>query len=131
MTPLALLRTLRAVFRPALAALDDALRIENTADDVIADTWQILDAAATDHHYRVFLQVMAFARNIAHDFEAVGEPHLGDFPQRRVRLLRRCGINARANAALLRARLHGRNLVAITRNAAWLTNELVDCRHRA
>src|SRR5436190_17767793 len=131
MTPLALLRTLRAVFRPALAALDDALRIENTADDVITDTWQILDAAATDHHHRVFLQVMAFALNIAHNFEAVGEAHLGDFPQSRVRLLRRCGINARANAAFLRARLHRRNLVAITRKAAWLTNELVDCRHRA
>src|SRR6185437_6155737 len=53
------LRTLRAVFRPALLAVLDALRIEDAAENMVAHAGQILDAAAADHHHRVFLQVMA------------------------------------------------------------------------
>ena len=48
---------------------------------MVAHARKILDAAAADHHHRVFLQVVAFARNVADDLEAVGQTHLGDLAQ--------------------------------------------------
>src|SRR5262249_39854120 len=72
---------------------------------------------------------MALARDIADHLEAVGEPHLGDLAQGRVRLLRRRRIDARAHAALLRARLQGGNLVASLDLHPRLADELIDRRH--
>src|SRR5262245_22888770 len=123
------LRPLCSVFRPALLAVLDALRVEHAAQDVVAHARQILDAAAADHHHRVFLQVMALARDVADDLEPVGETHLGDLAQRRVRLLRRGRVDARANAALLRARLQRRHLVARLHLHPRLADQLVDRRH--
>src|SRR5271156_1051575 len=106
------LRTLGAVFRPALLAVLDSLGVQHAAQDVVADAGQVLDAAATDHDHRMLLQVVALAGDIADDLEAVGQPHLGDLAERRIRLLRRRRIDARAHAALLRRLLQGRNLLA-------------------
>src|ERR1700681_4216212 len=91
------LRTLRAVLRTALPAVLDALGIEGGAENVVAHAGQILDAAATDHDHGVLLKVMAFTGNVADDFEAIGQAHLGDLAKRRVRLLRGRGVDARAN----------------------------------
>src|ERR1700738_533845 len=95
------LRPLGAVLRAALVAVLDALRVEHAAQDVIANARQILDAAAADHHHRVLLQIVPLARDIADDLEAVGQANFGDLAQRRVRLLRRRRIDARANTTLL------------------------------
>src|ERR1700730_13431566 len=73
-----LLRPFCSVFRSPLLAVFYALRVEHAAQDVIAHAGQILDAAAADHHHRMFLQVMALARDVADHLEAVGQPHLGD-----------------------------------------------------
>src|ERR1700710_2547643 len=102
-------RTLRAVLGTALLTVLDALRIEDAAENVVAHARQILDAAAADHDHGMFLQVVAFTRNVTDDFEAVGQTHLGDLTKRRVRLLRGRRVNARANAALLRALLQRRH----------------------
>src|SRR6195952_5312062 len=126
---LSLLRTLGAIERAALLAVLDTLGVQHAADDVVAHAGKVLDAAAADQHDAVFLQVMAFARNVGQRFEAVGQTHLGDLAQRGVRLLRRRGVDAGADGALLRALLQGRNLVALGLDAARLANELVDCRH--
>src|SRR5215468_7724295 len=69
-----LLRPLGAVLGPALAAVLDALGVERAADDVVAHAGQVLDAAAADHHHRVLLQIVALARDVAGDLEAVGQP---------------------------------------------------------
>src|SRR5882672_5405216 len=124
-----LLRTLRAVLRTALLAVLDALRIEGAANDVIAHAGQVLDATAADHDHRMFLQVMAFARDVAHHLVAVGEAHLGDLAQRRVGLLRRGRVDAGAYAALLRAGFERRHLVARGEAVALLADQLVDGRH--
>src|SRR5262249_57217475 len=92
-----LLRPLGAVFRPALAAILDALRVERAADDVIAHARQILDAAAADEDDRMLLQVVTLARDVAGHLEPVGEAHAGHLAQRRVRLLRRRRVDARAD----------------------------------
>src|ERR1700743_2965197 len=126
---ISLLRTLGAIERAALLAILHALRVEHAADDVIANARKILHAAATDQHDAVFLQIMAFARNISQRFEAVGQTYLGNLTQRGVRLLRRRGVDAGADGALLRALLQGRNLVTLRLGAARLANKLIDCRH--
>ena len=61
--------------------------------------------------------------------EAVGEADFGDLAERGVRLLRRRRVDTRADAALLRIGLHGRNLVALHRRYARLADQLVDGRH--
>src|SRR3954453_7103225 len=61
---LVLLRPLGAVFGAALPPVLDALRVGGCEDDVIANAWQGLDGVAADQHDRVFLQVVALARNV-------------------------------------------------------------------
>src|SRR5277367_5182629 len=75
---ISLLRTLGAIERATLSTILDALRIEYTADQ----------------HDAVFLQIVAFARDVSQRLKTVGQTHLGDLTQRRVRLLRRRGIDA-------------------------------------
>src|SRR4051812_18089303 len=89
-----LLRALGAVLRTALTPLRHAGTVERAAHGVIAHTGQVFDAAAADQHDRVFLQVVTFAADVADDLEAVRQAHLGDFAQRRVRLLRSRRVNA-------------------------------------
>src|ERR1700676_4064788 len=122
-------RTLRAILRTALLAILDALGIEDAAENVVAHARQILDAAATDHDHGVFLKVVTFTRNVADDFETVGEAHLGDLAERRVRLLRGRGVDARAHAALLRRLLQRRHLLARFLRHPRLADQMVDGWH--
>src|SRR3954453_24105026 len=126
-----LFRTLCAVLRTALLTVLDALSVEDAAEDVVAHAGQILDATAADHDYGVLLEVMTLTRDVADHLEAIGQAHLGDLAQRRVRLLRRRGVDARAHAALLRALLHRRHLVAVYRRLSRLANELIYRWHSA
>src|SRR5215468_2799579 len=123
------LRPLGSVLRTALAALGDAGGVERAAHRVVAHARQVLDAAAADQHDRVLLQVVAFAADVADDFETVGQAHLGDLAQRRVRLLRRRRIDARADAAALRAVFQRRRRALVALRAAGLAHQLIDCRH--
>src|SRR5690606_23622871 len=125
-----LLRTLCAVFRTTLLAVLDALGVKDATDDVVAYARQVLDATATDHHHRVLLKVMAFARNVTDHLKAIGQANLGDLAQRGIRLLGRRRVDARADAPLLRVLLHGRNLVTRRRRLARLADQLVYGRHQ-
>ena len=96
--------------RAALHPLGDADGVERSADDVITNTREILDTAAADEHDRVLLEVVADARDVGRDFDPVRQTNAGNLAERRVRLLRGRGVDARADAALLRARLQRRRL---------------------
>src|SRR5439155_2318616 len=104
-------------------------RVERAADDVIADARQILHAAAADEHERVLLQVVADARDVRRDFDAVRQPHARHFSERGVRFLRRLSEHANADAALLRAVLQRRALRLAHDLLPAGTNKLTDCRH--
>src|SRR6516164_3923345 len=121
--------SLCSVFRSPLFPVFHALRIEHTAQDVIAHAGQILHAAAADHHHRVLLQIVALAGNVADHFKAVGQPHLGDLAQRRVWLLWRRRVDAGADTALLRALLQRWHFPLRVLRHARLANELVNGRH--
>src|SRR5713226_2447715 len=122
-------RTLRAVFRTALLTVLDALGIEDAAENVVTHAGQILDAAAADHDHGVLLKVVTLTRNVADHLEAVGQAHLGNLAERRVRLLRGRGVDTRANAALLRRLLQRRHLLARLLYDARTCDQLVDRRH--
>src|SRR3954451_11329187 len=93
---------LDAVEGAGLLAVGDPGGVEGAADDLVAHARQILDASAADEDDRVLLKVVALAGDVGGDLHAVRQPHAGDLPQRRVRLLRGHGGDARADAALLR-----------------------------
>src|SRR3982751_787058 len=131
---------LHAVLRAGLLAVGHACGVERPADDLVAHARQVLDAAAANEHDRVLLQVVALARDVARDLHAVRQPHAGDLPQSRVRLLRRGRVDARADAAALRsredllaalARLETRRRQLLLGLLAALADELVDARHAA
>src|ERR1700733_6041430 len=124
------LRALGAVLRAALAALADAGAIERATHGVVAHTGQILHAAAADQHHRVLLQIVPFTADVAGDLVAVGEAHAAYLAQRRVGLLRRRGVHARADAALLRRRAERRHLGFLRPGPARLPDQLTGGRHR-
>src|SRR5439155_1596866 len=124
-----LARLLRAVLRAGLLAIGDARGVEGGADHLVAVAGQVLDAAAADEHDRVLLQVVALARDVGADLDAVREPHARDLPQRRVRLLGRHRRDARAHAAPLRRALERGGLRLLALGRASLANELIDGRH--
>src|SRR5207249_5016640 len=124
-----LLRSLRSVLRPTLAAVLHADRIQRATHDVIAHSRQILDTPAANQHHRVLLQVVADARNIRGDFDAIGEPYASDLAQGRVRLLGRRRVNARADTALLRRTLEGRRALLRTHANSPLLHQLLNRRH--
>src|SRR4051794_20230035 len=124
-----LLRSLRAVLRSPLHPSLHADRVERAANDVVTDARQVLDAAATNQDQRMLLQVVADARDVRGDLDAVRQPHARDLAQRGVRLLRRLGEHADADAALLRAVLQRRALGLAHDLLAAGTNELTDSRH--
>src|SRR5436190_1508973 len=126
---LRLLRALGAVLGTRLLAILDALQVERAAHDVVAHARQVLHTAAAHEHDAVFLQVVAFTADVADDFEPVGQAHLGDLAQGRVRLLRRGGVHAGANPAALRRVLHRRRLALGDLGLAALAHELVDSGH--
>jgi hypothetical protein len=77
----------------------------------------------------VLLQVVAFAADVGNDLEAVRQAHLGDLAQGGVGLFGRRGIDARADAAALRAVLHRGALGLGLLDLAPVTHELVDGWH--
>src|SRR5688572_3226721 len=126
---LSLLRSLGPVLGAALVALGDADGVQRSTDDVIANTRKVLHTASANEHDRVLLEVVPDARDIGRDFDAVGETDTRDLAERGVRLLGGRRVNARANAALLRARLQCRRLRLVLDGVTASGNKLVDRWH--
>src|SRR4029077_102970 len=123
------LRLLGPVLGPALPPARHPRGVQRPADDVVPDAREILHAAASDEHNRVLLQVVAHPRDVGRHLDPVGQAHPGDFPERRVRLLRRRGIHADADPALLRTGVHGGRLGLLPHRFAAIPHKLIDRRH--
>ena len=120
---------LRPVLGASLLPIRDALRVEDAADDVIADAGQIAHATAADEHDRVLLKIVAFAGNVGRHFDPVGKADASHLPEGRVRLLRRHDFDLQANPALLRAPHHGGMLRLAVLLGPRRANQLIDRRH--
>src|SRR3954470_8806744 len=120
---------LRAVAAASLLAVADTLGVERAADDLVTDAGQVLHPATAHEHHRVLLQVVADARDVRGHLDAAGEADAGDLAQRRVRLLRRGRVDARAHTAALRGTLQRRGLGLLDLVLAALADQLVDRGH--
>src|SRR5919205_2633337 len=120
---------LRAVTAAGLLAVADTLRVQRAADDLVADAGKVLHPAAAHEHHRVLLQVVADAGDVGGDLDAAGETDASDLAQRRVRLLRRRRVDARAHAAALRGTLQRRGLGLLDLVLAALADQLLDRGH--
>src|SRR5690349_10644817 len=131
---------LHAVLRAGLLAVADAGGVERATDDLVADARKILDSAATDEDDGVLLKVVPLTGDVGGDLDATADAHAGDLAQRRVRLLRRGGVDAGADtpplrrgdlllAALSGLQTRGRELLGLGVTA--LAYELAGRRHAA
>src|SRR5690349_15066414 len=117
---------LRAVTAASLLAVADALGVQRTADDLVADARQVTDTATADQHDRVLLQVVPHARDVGGDLDLARQPDAGHLAKRRVRLLGRGRVDARAHTTALRALLERRRLVLRHLVLPALTDQLLD-----
>src|SRR5688572_5172330 len=92
---------LGAVTAARLLAVLDRLRVQRAANDLVADTGEVLHPAAADEHDRVLLQVVSLTRDVRRDLDAAGQAHAADLAQGGVRLLRGGGVDAGADTASL------------------------------
>ena len=90
---------LSPVARAGGAALFQTDRVQLTADDGVLHA-DVLHAAATQQHDRVFLEIMRLARNIGGYFHPVGEPHARYLTDGGVRLARGLRGHLSADTAL-------------------------------
>src|SRR3954462_13912033 len=120
---------LGAVAAASLLAVLDTLGVEGAADDLVADTGEVLHPAAADEHDRVLLEVVAHTRDVRRDLDAAAEPHAGDLAEGGVRLLRGGRVDARADAASLGRTLEGRRLVLRHLVLAALADQLLNGGH--
>src|SRR3954454_10351533 len=117
---------LRAVTAAGLLAVADTLGVERTADDLVADAGQVLHTTAAHEHDRVLLQVVADARDVGGDLDPAGEPDAGNLAERRVGLLGRGRVDARADTTALRAALQCRGLRLADLVLPALADQLLD-----
>src|ERR1017187_4827086 len=89
---------LGAVAATSLIPLPHARGVERSTDHLVADAGKILHTAAADQHDRVFLEVVALARDVGGHLETTGEPDPGHLAQGRVRLLRGVCVDACAHS---------------------------------
>ncbi|ALI55431.1 hypothetical protein IMCC12053_1484 [Celeribacter marinus] len=128
-TSLSLLRTLSAVFRTTLLTVFDTLSIKNTAENVVAYTWKVFYAAATDQNHGVLLKVVAFTGDVRDDLEAIRQAHFCNFTHSRVRLFRGSGVDARTNATLLGTLLQMHGLGTLDFRLTRLADQLLNRWH--
>src|SRR3954447_18326096 len=120
---------LGAVAAASLLAVLDALRVEGAADDLVANTRQVLHTAAAHEHDGVLLEVVALTRNVGGDLDPAGQTHTRDLTQGRVRLLRGGREHTRADATTLRGTLECGRLVLLDLVLPALPDQLLDRRH--
>src|SRR5262245_4088105 len=101
---------LRAVAAARLLAVADALGVEGAADDLVPDARKVLHTTAPHEHDRVLLQVVADPGDVGGDLDLARQANAGDLAQRRVRLLGRGRVHARAHSAKMRAAIERRRL---------------------
>src|SRR5207247_1077941 len=104
-------------------------RVERAADDVVVHARKVFRPATANENGRVLREIVSLARHVgAHD-HPVREPYPHDAPLGGVRLLRLHYMDARNDAANLRAPLERRSTALALSVAATAANELIDRRH--
>src|SRR5690625_2234667 len=96
---------LGTVAATSLATVFNTLGIQSTADNLVADTWKVFHATATDKHDGVLLEVVAFTWDVGGNFDTTGQTNTCDFTQCGVRLFWSGGVHTSAYATAHWARV--------------------------
>jgi len=72
---------LRTVFASALLSIGHSGTVENTTDNMIPNTRQVSDPAASDDNRAVLLEIVVNPWYISRNFFAVGQSDTSDFTQ--------------------------------------------------
>src|SRR6056297_3220219 len=120
---------LGAVFGTALTPIADACGIQAAPHRVVANAGKILDTTTANQDDRVLLEVVPLATDVAGHLKAIRQTHSRDLAQRRVRLLRRRGVHARADTTFLRRSLERGYVRLVLFRAPRLADQLIDRRH--
>src|ERR1022692_405366 len=121
---------LRAVTAARLLAVAAALGVERATDDLVADAGQVPGPAPPDQHDGVLLQVVSDSGDVSRYLNVTSQPDPGDLAKRRVRLLGRSRVDARADATALRTPLQRRGRILRYLVLAALADQLLDRGHR-
>src|ERR1039458_5653057 len=121
---------LRAVAAPGLLTVTDPLGVEGATDDLVTHARQVTDPAASHQHDGVLLEVVTDPGDVRGDFDLARQPHPRHLAQRRVGLLRRGRVDARANTPALGAAFKGRGSGLGHLVLAALADQLLDRGHR-
>jgi len=113
---------LGTVSTAGLLSTVNTLGISRSADDLVSNPGQVANTTTADQDDRVFLKIVAFARNVHGDFFAVGQSNPSDLPQGRVRLLWGHRFDQQAYALLLWASLQDWALGCLVLNDAIASN---------
>lgn len=98
-----LFRFLCAVFRTSISSTHDALTVKSSSDHLVSHTRTISDTTTPHQHNRMFLQIVALARNMdEHDFTS-SQTNTSDFTLSRVWFLWFHGKEFEADSASLGA----------------------------
>ncbi len=119
----------RAVTAARLATAFDAGRVQGSANDLVTNAREVANAAAANKNDRVFLQFVAFARDVNGNFFVVRETNARDATKSGVRFFRLHRANQEADAAFLRAAFENRGLRVAMLLFAVFTHQLINGRH--
>ena len=99
------LRLLGTVTASRLLPTVDTQGISATPNNLVSNPWKIANPTASNQNDRVFLQIVAFARNVNRNFLGIAQSDPSDLSESRVWLLRSHGTDQQANALFLGAAL--------------------------
>jgi hypothetical protein len=108
-----LFRAFSSIAAASLLAVVDGSAVERSADNLVTNTWEVLNTTAADKHHRVLLEVVADSRDVCRNFHAIYKAHTANLTKSRVRLFRGCGVNTSAYATLLRVAFKSRSLLFV------------------
>src|ERR1700730_3991146 len=120
---------LGAVLATALLAVAGAGGVQRSADDVVADAGDLLDAAAADQHHRVLLEIVPDPGDVGGHLDLAGQPDAGHLAEGRVGLLGGGRVDAHADATALGRPLEGRRLGLLDDARPAFADQLLDGGH--
>ena len=120
---------LGAVLGAALLAVFYAGSIQRTAHDVVTHARKVFHTTAADEYDAVLLKVMAFTGDVGDHLNLVGEAHLSHLTEGGIRLLRRGGIYAGANATALRTGVQRTAFALDFQGGTSFADKLLNSRH--
>ena len=108
----------------------DSRSSERSADNFVPNSRKVFYTASTNQNDAVFLEVMAFARNVCSYFDTTSQSNTSNFSQSRIRFLWCMRIHTSTYPTSLRGTLQCGGLSLGRFGFAALADQLLNCRHQ-